>query len=637
MNLEEKFWKGHQALLDKRYKTAKDCFLSIIVDKEANSFQYQSGSYVNLARATFELAGKEKNNDASVIDIIKEYLLKALEIKPNNQAALAFSVTIYSMTKEFDKVIDYYLKINDPTIRAQSFVYLGLLEPLILNKDNKVLYALPSIEKLYASLENNPRIVNIMANAYMAKGEFTKSYFVLRKYLEGTSERNSTETVSLYNTLILLCSTALNKPEEAIEYAHTCLDIINSAPAYRQKEFETLSEYVNSNLALTYGSLHKYEKVIELLTPKLQRNPNNTDYFNLANAHFRLKDYEMSLKLLEKALFILKDEQSLYIAAENYYYLGKYKEALSYYKNAVSFLNLVDNHKVSFTDANNQELVSSVFNSEKTTRDIYIGLIQCYIAMEDYISAKAATSLIKEKWLYDDELIKIEKNIELFLSKQKVENEIKQKVTELNAEIEQQRKAYEKEISEVRDWALNLIKLQNRCVKENDEINLNEADWRVIMKQMHEIALEMRESILVDSKLFDNYKRDFKTAFPKISDEALTFLSTGEFLYQVHQSSHLDFAPIMVEFSKVVEVELNRLFLKKRLRKKNNFLTLGQLRHTINTMKISNLPNLDDFLDTIVTYRNGSAHTGSSTKEKVEKVRALILDKGWLKLILEAI
>jgi tetratricopeptide (TPR) repeat protein len=637
MNLEEKFWEGHQALLNNRFITAKKLFTEIVNDKNASSFQYLSGAYVNLARAIFELGigdGNKRNNE---VDLIKKYLEIALQIKPSNQAALSFSVTIFMFTKEYRKAIEAFFNISAPDVKQHSLQFIYFLELSILEKDERILEALPSIECLYKDYSTNPRVVNIMANTYIANEDFNKSYFVLRKYIDETTNKKSSETLSLYNTLVLICATALHKPEEGIEYALKCIQIINTLPSKRQKDLELIKESIFSNLAMAYGQLHEYNKVVEILTPKVKINPNNTDFFNLSHAHFRLKNFDVSISLCQKALYVLTDEQSLYLMAENLYYLGKYKEALDYYKKAVSFLDVNNKLLLEFTDGNNQELRSNIFGKEKTIRDIYVGLIQCYIALEDYISAKAASTYIKEKWEFDDELNKISNNIDLFLNKQESQNQVIKKLSELNRDIELQKQNFEKEILDVKEWAIRLIKLQGRCFDKENNINLNEADWRVIMKQMHEIAIEMKNNSQTDDGNFDLLKNNFKGKFPNISEEGLAFLTTGEYLYQAHKEGTLDFAPIMVEFSKVIETELNRLFKKKQLIKKKDNLTLGQLQYTIKNIKISNVPELYQFLDEVVSHRNGSAHTGLSTRKKVEKIRELIFDKRWLEKILSSL
>lgn len=95
-------------------------------------------------------------------------------------------------------------------------------------------------------------------------------------------------------------------------------------------------------------------------------------------------------------------------------------------------------------------------------------------------------------------------------------------------------------------------------------------------------------------------------------------MATAEYLFQHHKDSTIDFAPIMVEFCKVVENEL-RILLKQ------DNLTLGQAIQQIEQFKINPLIKELSKLKEIYLCRNGSAHTGVSTKEKVERIRELLI------------
>jgi tetratricopeptide (TPR) repeat protein len=641
VKLIDLFWEGHNALLEERYLTAIKCFTEIINDKKAKSFQYLSGAYVNLAKATIESSLITNDNetynfeDNDILNNGIEMLEHALKIKPSNQAACSLLVVYNFMRKDYAKSIDYFLKLKDPDAVKQGLMYLSMLQPLALKGDKYVLNSQPAIEKLYERKRSNITIVSIMANVYIVNKEINKAYFVLRNYIDSLAIKDAVSTIPLYNTLSLLCSSDLNKPAEGEEYALTGIQIIKGLPEKKQKELRNILEYLQSNLVMSYLGQHKYDQSIDTLTSKVKDNPNNTDLHNLAYAYFRKSEYLNSLKFCEKAMLIYVDETTLYITAENYFHLGLYEDALNYYKKAVSFI--VDGGPlVEFKDGNNQQIVSNTLNTQVSEKKLYLGLIQCYITIEDYVSAKAVTLLIKNKWEYDDELIRLNRTIDLFLNKQSKENEVTDAIAKLHEELKYQKRKFEKELSEERDWSLKLMKLQNRLMNENEKVDLNEADWRVIMKQMHDIATEMKRSSQDMNNSYEVIRKNFAKKFTTISEEGLSFLSTGEFLYQHHKDDYLDFAPIMVEYSKVVETELNRLFRVKNLISKNESLTLGQLQAKLRKTKISNLPDIHFFLEKIVHHRNGSAHTGLSTRVKVEKIRALLLEEGWLSLILKA-
>ncbi|TWT27736.1 hypothetical protein [Planomicrobium sp. CPCC 101110] len=221
-------------------------------------------------------------------------------------------------------------------------------------------------------------------------------------------------------------------------------------------------------------------------------------------------------------------------------------------------------------------------------------------------------------------------------------------VGDVTAEIKKQGDRSSKElvemnlgISEVKEGVreanqslVKLVHLQNQYTYTKKEEDLTEEEWRAILNQIHEIALEMKDRSKTDTVDYQVIKIEFKVRYPKLSEKGLNFLSTGEYLYQVHKGIDFDYAPIMVEFSKVIERELNLLLEKMQLGKN---LTLGNINYLVADKKIlvDKLRGIGSFLTELVKYRNGSAHVGESTQAKVEKVRSLLFDEGWIERIIK--
>jgi hypothetical protein len=121
--------------------------------------------------------------------------------------------------------------------------------------------------------------------------------------------------------------------------------------------------------------------------------------------------------------------------------------------------------------------------------------------------------------------------------------------------------------------------------------------------------------------------------YPTLSNKGLEFLSTGEYLFSLHSNSEIDFAPIIVAFSKSVEVELNHFLKRKGWRNKKE-LTLGQVKFQLEKGKLIEDSWMLENLSELIKFRNGSAHTGTSTREIVQKVKNLIFNQGLLEKIL---
>ncbi|SER92670.1 hypothetical protein SAMN04487944_1132 [Gracilibacillus ureilyticus] len=150
---------------------------------------------------------------------------------------------------------------------------------------------------------------------------------------------------------------------------------------------------------------------------------------------------------------------------------------------------------------------------------------------------------------------------------------------------------------------------------------------------MHKIALSMKEANKDSNVDYIQLKEKIEKRFPNLHPDSLEFLTTGEYLYQVHQDNIIDFAPIVVEFSKVVENELNHSLKNHNIINKKQSLTLGQIYHKFNNVSIKNWPNIHEFLELVIKLRNGSAHTGKSTKSKVNSLRNMLFNDNWLQLI----
>lgn len=188
------------------------------------------------------------------------------------------------------------------------------------------------------------------------------------------------------------------------------------------------------------------------------------------------------------------------------------------------------------------------------------------------------------------------------------------------------------ELSEMKHSTIQLTQLQNKYMYARKEKELREDEWENLIKEVHEVALEMKENAKDEKILYESIYVKSQHQYPYLTKKGISFLSTGEYLYQIHKGQDLDFAPIMIEFAKVIEVELNT-FINNQTNSKS--YSLGMLSHENNLGRFFNNreKNVYSFLNKVVEYRNGSAHTGVSTQKKVEEMRRLLFTEGWIKEI----
>ncbi|XZL10173.1 hypothetical protein ACSXBF_02130 [Clostridium perfringens] len=140
----------------------------------------------------------------------------------------------------------------------------------------------------------------------------------------------------------------------------------------------------------------------------------------------------------------------------------------------------------------------------------------------------------------------------------------------------------------------------------------------------------MKESELESLEVsFTEIESSLISKYPNMSKKALKFLTTGEYLYRINENQYVDYAPIMIEYCKVVELELNNYLKNKGVIQDEKML--GYINKIIQN---SNMYDVKKYLSDIVKYRNESAHTGSVDREKVEYIREILFEKDFLNLLL---
>ena len=539
--------------------------------------------YKNLAQATilldpFELIARRQAAD---------YLERSIKLDPTNQTILILAAHYNTFTKDYKKVFHYLSQVNPSELIVDSSGIPKLifkdLHTESLNNPKILLPYCDLLEDIYLSVGKHPGLADTLINVYISGEEFMKAFRLM-------------EDVQTHFK---------NKPEVVMGL---CV-----------------------NFSLHYIRNDQYSEAIELLKPKIIEHPNNTDIHNLAKAYLKMNHHDIALKYIDSALFLSKDEQGYYLKAEILFQSKKYEKALKYYIKAIQFLNSA-NEIHHFKDADGKNTGSINVALDKTKKMIYVGLANCYIALGEFVKAKSITETIKRDWPFDDELARLERNIEVLLNQSISMDEVKKEAEHLKQLLSKQALKHEKDIEELKGWALKVFRLQSEYIDREQAID--EDDWQAVMQEMHSIALDMKKE-KNGSALYLDVKKKLQNKFEGISDKGLDFLATGEYLYQIHKENEIDFAPVMVEFSKVIETELNRHLAYIGLIDVKETLTLGSLNWRLRKINVESLSRYQDNLEKLIKFRNGSAHTGQSTREKVEVVRDLIMNTGWLDDILK--
>ena len=630
--LEVLMLKGMNLMSRRRYEEATDVYKEVI---SYGHSPYISGAYVNLSQALW-LSNLEKTE---ILDESIALLEKAMEAKPTNQTARLIASNFYLMKGEMDRGILLFSEVTDKSILWQEAQYVKMNNEILYNKSlsnpDELVGSIDYLEKIYDIQKDlSPAIREILRGTYIANKQFQKAY----KMMIDQEEQLATKPellIGYYANASFQCGVLLDNPAEGVTLAKKGIELFKNQPApYKSKHLGSYNTLV-TNLGMSYLLLEQYQNVISLLEPHVKKNPNNSDYQNLGKAYFRLGNYEKGLKYIQCALYISKDEQVYQLKGDIHYHQGEYKDSVDSYLKALSFLNEIE-VDFSFEDENGSNIKSILIDEKGTNKEIVSRLIEGYIQIGEYEMAKSLIVNLRKEWPLEESMLFKERNLDKFILHKLKEEEINQNVNRLNQHILEMNKKHQEEMNEVKEWAVNILKIQNNF-DDIDSESMSEGDWKVLMKEMHRIAEEMK-SELKTSIEHTRIRERFREEFPALSEKGLDFISTAEYLYQVHKDNDIDFAPIVVEYSKVIETEINRILLAKGIVKKKKKwkpLTLGKLRGKVSDEAKLTIPGINEFLSEVIGHRNRSAHTGQSTRTRIDQLRGLLFEKGWLRTILE--
>ena len=213
---------------------------------------------------------------------------------------------------------------------------------------------------------------------------------------------------------------------------------------------------------------------------------------------------------------------------------------------------------------------------------------------------------------------------DLLLDNQRKEETIK----DLNVLL----KSYQDELLKTRKWAYNVLHLHD--VDENHLDVKNEEDWNLFMNRVLEIGEQMKNQATQTDKSnkLKDIKKSFTKKYRKFDESELSFLSTGEYLLDIHKDEDIDFSPVLIAYSKCLEGVLAKLLLEKQIITKDEPAMLGNLLSYIR--KYSMLLNLYNYQFNLVTnklkefikYRNMAAHKDGITYDTVVKAKKLLYD-----------
>ncbi len=609
--------KAQEYATQGKYKQAKKLLKRIISSTEV--YDFTSGAYVTLANIKINNGEKSKKNK------IESLLNKALEINPDNRVAPAVLVTLYLFSGDFGQAQKWLhqcqqhettkeiLERNMEELN-QFFQYMLLPgQPMDLVNQDDVMGFFTDALALF------PHNIFIRLNAAKLYANREEEYLLKAYDLCKSVINDAPEFFYPYQMIGDLCGAGyLERYKEQEEYYLKALDLLDKSYGQNSELAQEMQEarfLLEGNLISCWLSLEKYEKVLPLTAKRIEENPNNTDLHNRAVALYHLGRYQESIAYCQRELFVGEDESTYILLGRNFYALNDFAKAVMASRKALAF---IDQEKLSvlYQDENNRNLLSFTKKSwnHKKLKEIYTLLFISYYRQKEYLNAKAIWQLAHQNYGQDDTIKAWGHTIDAMLEAQNQLALAHKQCEKIKQELlkEKQEQAAKQQV--IRKWALELMKIQR---EEPMDEEIDDRYWDAFEKQINRIITKMRLEI-DDRQDYEYRKKTFAQNYPQLSQKSIEFLATAEYLFQYHKNNTIDFAPIMVEFCKVIENEL-RILLRQ------NNLTLGQAIFHIEQFSVSPLVKELPRLKEIYLSRNGSAHTGGSTKEKVERIRELLI------------
>ncbi|MDK0812457.1 tetratricopeptide repeat protein [Clostridium perfringens] len=587
-------------------------------------------------------------------NVVKEKIKSSLRINPFNQLAIREflkntiidlrEIVIEKAEKEnFYEKIDYSenLELLNKVLPNLEKRYIINIFSEISDSDNNIfarnlrMFTKETIQLLIKTYEyigdvvgeNDLYFLNILIGLYKSSEEnLYTGYVYFKKHIN-----NWKELLALYgNDFVDICI-SLEKYDEAEVYINDTLIVIDSVKEslYLEEEISNVKLELKNKLAIVYQQQNRLEEAENQLREIVEIKPNNTIYHNLGVVLMKRKKYQLAKEYLMKALLISQDETGYLVMANTLYFNGEYRSAIEYYKKAIAFIESTDTTFI-FNELNNKKVLSTIEESHLLSmkKDAYENIIHSYIELEDYINSIAYYKVAIEEFEFEERFIRLEKILSRLISYEENSIEISRTLDKAINDLENEKKLASKQLGKVREWALSLIKVQNKSslLSENDET----IEWSNFEDELQNIAEKMKESELESLEVsFTEIESSLISKYPNMSKKALKFLTTGEYLYRINENQYVDYAPIMIEYCKVVELELNNYLKNKGVIQDEKML--GYINKIIQN---SNMYDVKKYLSDIVKYRNESAHTGSVDREKVEYIREILFEKDFLNLLL---
>lgn len=594
--------------LTKGLNEANKCHKILDIGKRIIELQQNSicatGTYVNMALAKRVLY--LLNHNQIDLEEAKDFCLCALELKHNNQVALRMLYGICLDLKQYGDANKALVQYEDTNIFSPMSVqiveeYQNAIEWANreeYREDNKK--GLDEITNtLFEKFGMNAGLCAVAISYYLGVGnDALKAYELGKRSVE---EYPNSVT---YNSLGWVCLTPeINRKDIAVGFFEKAIELA---------EDEELKKDITGNYFIALLENEQFKEAEKVMCDLIEEHPCNQNFSNYAELLKRQGKLEDALEWGKKALFIVEDDTTLLVVADIYKKMKQYENAVFMYQKCFEHIS-IDENIYQFQDITGKQLYSIASNNSlgMIMFEALKGIISAYGFLREYEQAKAYLLIAKERMPQKSEWEIWEQTLPEIESANQRYIEIKEQLSQNSKKAVEQKRF-------VRQWALQLIQLQNN----SGQLNLDENDdWDKYLEKMDEVLNQMVQAINKDSIIYQNSRNWVNSTYAHLDADSKEFLITAETLYEIHKMSIIDFAPIIVEYCKVVEKQL-RVLLGSQI--PSSMHMLGQIIGVISTNNIHPYTLYLSDLQAVNQLRRNSAHTGLLVKNDADTIRNIL-------------
>lgn len=586
-------------------------------------FLYRSDVLCLMGDACFEEFQRSKSSNPSneYLSLAQDYSAQAIVEDNLNKQAFALNVVVNLFALQIDKATEIIKQMTGECIiraamETRMFELNAFMIHLAKQKDYQK-YGAPLKRFEQILCERTPKdfapIFYMCAKIQFAVfGDSVTAYTLISECYRAL-DSNPLHFAFFYDACLICLSPDLNKIDEAIYYGDMGM---KSMKGKMKKE--------QANMMSCYGVALASNNEIrgeEYCQKAVELYPCDNTYFNYGKALHRLGKSNEGLVWAKKALYLHEDETNLVLLADIYSALNETEQALQYYEKAFNYIR--DNEGSHFFSDEDGEKTYSIISSSAESAYLYYTLkniISLLLRTKKQQYALAYLAIAKDFVPNHSEWDVFESMIDFM-------NYSQNEITSVKEELLKVKNDSEHKLKMSQDLVMRLIRLQDK----SQDLNMDDTEnWSEFENEINCIIDKMEEEAQKNSHLADGIKTRFEHEFSFLNKEAIHFLTTAEVLYEMHKNNEIDFACIVVEYCKVLELQLRKVMGDKI---PASMKMLGQIIGLINDYNISPYNRYLRQLNKINDLRKKSAHTGSLSPKDVETIRTMYYDEGLLNLL----